>query len=412
MTTAQRRFQFHTALGEVPPQARELARSLDPAGAARFVADKATELVYPERLGDDGFREIIYRSSLDNIDMMWRIIAGRASLDGTAPVGALAFAETAAELGVPISQFERVYRVGVGLVWICWYEAAIAYAERTQTELTVLLSAPTMIIHSYIDALLQPMLERYDATRADTRRTRDHLRRNILREALDGAAVLQDPEAVQALGVSAGGEHLAFATRGERLDPDALAEAAREACGAAAALSYRHAVDVWVVWLWHPGSFDPAGLDALRVALERDGALIALGDVASGADGLGLTGRDALEAGRLQELLGDESRVLAYTDVRLEALLFAEPDRARRFVRAELRALGEADDERVERLRETAMVWLSTGSNVATAARLGLHEHTVRNRIAQAEELLGHALAGRRTELLVALRLRRMLASA
>jgi DNA-binding PucR family transcriptional regulator len=48
--------------------------------------------------------------------------------------------------------------------------------------------------------------------------------------------------------------------------------------------------------------------------------------------------------------------------------------------------------------------------HVAAAEQLGLHEHTVRNRLHRAEQLLGHPLSERRAELLVALRLRDSLA--
>lgn len=399
--------RLERAFGDVPEPARDLARSLDPRPAARFVADKAMLLTFPDRLDDQLFRDAIYRSSLDNIDTMWRIIAGRTTIETVAPMGAFEFAEAAGELGVPVSQFERVYRVGIGLVWICWYQEATGYAERTGSDLTALLGAPTMIIHAYIDALLLPMLERYDATRSQTRRTRDQLRRSILREALGGAPVLDEPEAVEALGVTTDGEYVAFAVREERLNHD-LTEYARRAAGAAVALSYRHATDTWIVWLWRPDTFDSSAQRALGDALRRSEATIAVSDVLPGAEGLGATGRDALETAQMQRLIADGNTVVYYADVRLEALLYAEPERARRFVRAELRELGN-EHPRTGDLRDTALVWLSTGSNVTTAARLDLHEHTVRNRIAQAEQLLGHPLAERRTELLVALRLMRML---
>jgi DNA-binding PucR family transcriptional regulator len=51
------------------------------------------------------------------------------------------------------------------------------------------------------------------------------------------------------------------------------------------------------------------------------------------------------------------------------------------------------------------MVWFESGSHVSTAARMRVHEHTIRNRIQRAEEAIGHPLTTRRTELQVALRL-------
>lgn len=384
---------------------------LDPGEAADYVAEQATRIVFPERVQDPLFRAAIHRSSLDNIDTMWRIIAGRADLHAAAspPLGALAFAETAAEMGVPVSQFERVYRVGVGLVWVCWYRSALEHAERTAVPVIELLGAPTLVIHTYIDALLSPMLERYDATRAETRRTREHLRRSILRQALDSPGSLEDSEVQDALGVAADVHHLAVLVQAGDSIPDELAATLRGTCDADTALTYQHGVDEWMLWLSRADEFGDAHLSRLRGALEQTGMRAVIGPSSRGGRGIGATGRDAIETARMHAMLGASvGDVLAYTDVRLEALLLGDTDRAQRFVDDELGALS-GEGERLRRLRETLLAWLTTGSYVATAARLGFHEHTVRNRIVQAEELLGTSLTTRRTELLVALRLERML---
>jgi hypothetical protein len=396
--------------GEIKEPARRLAAELDPADAAAFCADRSMEIVYPDRLHDRGFRDAIYRSSLDTIDSMWRIIAGREPLETATPLGALEFAQSAAEVGVPVSQFERVYRVGTGFVWTRWYEAAVEYAERTQTPLADLLGGPMMVIVAYIDGLCSPMLERFDATRTDGHRTREQLRRTILREVLEGSTSLNRVDVEDGLAIPLAGEHIAFVVRGERDQVD-LVEYVRRSCDASSAITYRHAVDRWVVWLSHPSAFATPQRRMLRGAVERAGVLVALGEAGSGLDGLATTGRQALEASRLQDLLGPEDTgVLSYADVHLEALFLADLDRASRFVAAELGAL-LGPGARLAALRSTALAWLSSGSHVATAARLGIHEHTVRNRIAQAEELVGFGLGLRRTELLVALRLERMLSA-
>nr|WP_237447719.1 helix-turn-helix domain-containing protein [Nocardioides flavescens] len=87
----------------------------------------------------------------------------------------------------------------------------------------------------------------------------------------------------------------------------------------------------------------------------------------------------------------------------------ADPVRARAFVEAELGELGVADPL-AERLRETVEASHRFGSHIVTAEHLHLHEHTVRNRLQRAAELLGRPLTERRTELQVALRLCRVLA--
>jgi DNA-binding PucR family transcriptional regulator len=97
--------------------------------------------------------------------------------------------------------------------------------------------------------------------------------------------------------------------------------------------------------------------------------------------------------------------------VSLEILLMADPERARAFVRAELGPLG-ADDPLAARLRETVEASHRHVSHTVTAEHLHLHEHTVRNRLQKAAELLGRPLTERRTELQVALRIARLLAQA
>jgi DNA-binding PucR family transcriptional regulator len=56
-------------------------------------------------------------------------------------------------------------------------------------------------------------------------------------------------------------------------------------------------------------------------------------------------------------------------------------------------------------LRDTVRVFLAKGCNAASAgAELGVHENTVRYRIRQAEQLLGHVLEERRVHVELALR--------
>jgi DNA-binding PucR family transcriptional regulator len=111
----------------------------------------------------------------------------------------------------------------------------------------------------------------------------------------------------------------------------------------------------------------------------------------------------------VQRALGPTGQpVLWASDVRLESMLLGDLDRAREFVDAELGRLTAAD-ALAQRVRETLLAWLSTGSHVSAAATLGVHENTIRNRIRMAEELIAEPLQNRRTELLVALRLERVL---
>ncbi len=98
--------------------------------------------------------------------------------------------------------------------------------------------------------------------------------------------------------------------------------------------------------------------------------------------------------------------VLRYADAGLEILLMQNDELARSFVENELGPLAEPTPE-AARLRETLEASFRFGSHVAAAEHLQLHEHTVRNRLNRAQQLLGHSLQERRTELQVAVRILR-----
>ncbi len=150
-------------------------------------------------------------------------------------------------------------------------------------------------------------------------------------------------------------------------------------------------------------------LSRLRRALAGGPMTVAVGEPSAGMEGLRRTYRQAVDTARVQHALGlVGNRCVWAADVRLEALMLGDEDRARQFVVEELGRLAGPDTV-AQRLRETLLAWLSTGSHVSAAAILGVHENTIRNRIRQAEELLGAPLVNRRTELQVALRLERVL---
>ncbi|MPZ00904.1 MAG: hypothetical protein GEU97_23620 [Actinophytocola sp.] len=128
----------------------------------------------------------------------------------------------------------------------------------------------------------------------------------------------------------------------------------------------------------------------------------------AGIEGIRQAHDEACRAAELRPMLADPPECVWYRDVRLEALLLDNVSAAHRFVTAELGALAD-DSERAHRIRETLLASLATGSQARAAAELGVHENTVRLRVRSAIEVLGEALTARRTELLVALRLRRAL---
>ncbi|HJR89034.1 MAG TPA: helix-turn-helix domain-containing protein, partial [Aeromicrobium sp.] len=116
--------------------------------------------------------------------------------------------------------------------------------------------------------------------------------------------------------------------------------------------------------------------------------------------------REAVDAQRLVLRSGiSGSAVTSYADVELACLMSENPQAAQHLVERELGKLA-APDPALDIVRETLSHYLQNGSNVVqTATELFVHRNTVRYRLDQAEELVGHPLTERRTEMDVALRL-------
>ncbi|EHN12343.1 hypothetical protein PAI11_07630 [Patulibacter medicamentivorans] len=395
--------------------ARALAREVDGERLARLVSDAIAAEVFPDRLQDSGFREALDGCVHENVRSVVLLFEGRLTLEDVNPLSALAFADLVAELGIPVSVLERTYWVGVARLWQAWFDLVVASGP-SDGELPALLGEPTTLLFAYVDLMLGAVVSRHDATRRDLLRTREHLRRTVLAEVLDGRASEQSDELDRALGYRMRGTHVALVIElGTRQRVESEVAAYQEAARATGSVLLQEGARTWVAWLGRADSYGEGELTALRRALQAGGARIAVGEPATGIDGFRRSREQALRAARVQRALEPTVDRLAavtwYADVRLEALLLADERCARQYVVEELGPLA-ADDVRCARMRETLLAWLSTGTQAGTAASLGLHENTVRHRIRQAEALLPGVLSQRRTELQVALRLERILGAA
>ena len=103
--------------------------------------------------------------------------------------------------------------------------------------------------------------------------------------------------------------------------------------------------------------------------------------------------------------------VTRYDEVALEAVLLGDVRAARRFVERELGSLA-SQDPRTSVLRDTLGSYLQSGFNAAAAAaRLNVSDRTIAYRIHGIEDLLGHSVLARSSELAAAVRLHRVLNS-
>jgi sugar diacid utilization regulator len=391
----------------VAPAARALAADVDADGAASAVTEDIRSTVWPT-LEDPSFHAALSRSGRDNVRTVLDLLAGR--IDACViPSGALEFADVAAHLDVPAAQLEKAYRVGIASLWWRWWSVARTRADDAP-GLEELIGGPTRTIHAYFDHVLDAVIPRHQEVSAELNRSRRDHRRMVLAQILDGSIDAITEELDRILGYSLGDTHLAAVIETPGISPPTADIARlRDVADARATLLAQHTARTWLVWLGRPGGFGQTDLSRLRRALVDTGLTIAVGEPADGLAGLRRTRQHALEAQRVQHALGiDGCRCLWAHEVRLETLLLGDKQRARDFLTDELGPLG-AGDSFTGRLRETLLAWLTMGSHGSAAAMLGVHENTVRNRLRAAEELLGVPLTGRRTELMVALRLERLL---
>lgn len=158
------------------------------------------------------------------------------------------------------------------------------------------------------------------------------------------------------------------------------------------------------VWAW--AAFADASSAARTVVPDVPDLLVGVGAAAHGLDGFRSThddARSAVHVARLGPVDAQIPRAVLYHDVRLLALLVADPERAARFARDELGALA---GERESVLRTTVRAYLECGGSPATAAAvLHVAKNTVVYRVQRAEELLGRSVKEQQGMLWAALHL-------
>lgn len=157
------------------------------------------------------------------------------------------------------------------------------------------------------------------------------------------------------------------------------------------------------LWAWvsSPRPFGEAVIPA-----PRTGIRIAMGTSIPGVNGFIRSHREALAAMRVATTGTAGLSLTRYSDIELVCLTTGDGnlDAMRALIARELRPLAQRD-ESAARARETLRVFLANGSNAGRAGEdLGVHPNTVRYRVRQAEEMLGHAIEDRRVHIELALR--------
>jgi hypothetical protein len=381
---------------------RSLAARTDADAIADVVCADIFHVVWGNR--DPEFREVLRISVRDNIRAIVALFAGHLTIAETDPRGAFGFADLTAELGIPVSELEKGYWVGVQSFWRLWFVEATGEAA-AGVNLAELLGPATDLLFEYIIHILGAVVSRYDATRAEILRNQEDRRRAVIADILEGRVTQGGQDVENVLGYRLRGTHLGVAVEADqRAGAERALTELTSRTGAAGSLLTLHAPGLWVVWLGFPAPPEGGARTPVAEAARAVGIPLAVGAPGTGLAGLRRTGIQALDAARLRRRFEGFGDVVWFADVRLELLMLGDEPTARQFVSDELGELA-GDDERALRTRETLLAWLTTGSQAGAAARLGVHENTVRLRIRYAEEVLADGLADRRAEILAALRL-------
>ena len=398
----------------LPDWVREMATDVDLADLAERVVARDIAVAFPGRDRDETFTEHLRASVNENLALLQRVLTGRLPLASVRLEQPLVFGRVQAELRIPQTALQRSYRVGFATMWEAWatrLRTAAAEAAVPGDEALRALARLTTTIFAYQDHVASQVAETYARVDDALGRTRTHVRQGLVREILRGDRDSLPPSDLITLDHDLDGDHVCVLLPGvAEGGATQLLSGLRARTGVRQSLVHPLDLRRTVVWFTCPAGWDDGRPARLLDALADSGVEASVSEVRSGLAGFRETYEQAQDVERIRAASapGGAQRVLTHADVALEILLLRDPARARRFVWTELGPLAE-DTPEAARLRETLEVSFRAGSHVGAAEQLNLHEHTVRNRLHRAEEHLGRPLSDRRTELQVALRLRRLL---
>ncbi|MEI8055892.1 MAG: helix-turn-helix domain-containing protein [Actinomycetes bacterium] len=393
---------------------RDAAEAMDLEQLCDLIVARCVSVAFATYVDDDEFRAHLRASVLENLRQLRNYLTGRVTLADISLREPLSFATFQAKLGIAQSSIHRSYRVSFLTSWREFTTLLNELVADDRIERDVAFAAfegLTDKIFKYQDQVASMVAETYTQTDDALSRSKSYMRQRLVREVLNGVVEVPSPSDVSIIGYDLDGAHAAI------LLPDTSEESAaqvavklKSAVQARDVLVYPLNLKRSVLWLGRGRRWTPQSLRALRDQLVELGLSASISDPQEGMTGFRLSFQQVREVEKIRFSVGQTngSGVMLQSEVGLEILLLRDLDMAKRFIQAELGPLA-LDTRDNERLRETLDASFRFGSHVAAAEYLQLHEHTVRNRLQKAEQLLGSSIRERSTELQVALRLRRVL---
>lgn len=398
----------------LPEWVRSLARDFDADSLVEGIIGRCVAIAFPTHAHDDDFRAALTASTRANARALRSVVAGEIALEDVYLTEVLSFAKVQAQLRIPQKSMQRSYRISFFTMWEAWsshLRDIIVARDVDRDEATLAQQLLTQTILAYQDFVASQVAETYTRDYEALNRSRAHMRRSLVKDILRGEGEALSGSDAAILAYELDGRHIAvlLPTVAEGAATQ-LAVGMRTAVSCQSSLVYPLSLNSTVVWLGRIGEWKRAMFESLDQVLSEAGVPASISGAHAGIDGFRVTLDEATDAERIRaasDRPGAPS-VVHHNDVGLEILLMRDPRLARQFVERELGPLA-LDTVDAARLRETLEASFRFGSHVAAAEHLQLHEHTVRNRLHKAEELLGHPMGERRTELQVAARLMRLL---
>lgn len=382
------------------------------------IAQEITEEVFPNRRGSAPFHDGLQRFVRTSVLAVAMANGVLSHPDEYVDRSVRDFGVWVAEQGLPPASIRQVY-------WTCTRQLIDRWGEmgwpglvsdqhtsdgRTGVSGEVVAQI-ALSTFEFAEHAMPASMQAYQEAVATHPINGDRRRRQVVQTILSADDDARpDPTWDAVLGYRLGGSHVGLLLdAADRAQATTALQRAQVATGAQEHLLLLPDMGQWRAWLGYHKAATAGTLDILCRTLQHEGLHTAVGRPRSGVQGFRATHRDAVRAAGIRGKIVAAPMCVAFQDVSLEDLLLHDPSLATAFVHDELGPLAKNTD-RAARMRETLCVWLSCGTHTATAARLGIHENTVRLRLNAVSSQLGARYLERKTELLVALRLSSALA--
>ncbi|HEX3780792.1 MAG TPA: helix-turn-helix domain-containing protein [Pseudonocardiaceae bacterium] len=364
------------------------------------IADSVGSRVFPAQMADPAFRTELADFMRCAMASITAVAMGQS---GAVPAArAPQFGKWLAEQGCPVGTVRDAYWLAMRQVLDQW--TAFGFDDGASVPVDQVTRVTSAAL-DFTERGVRYAVEAHDAVTAALDGNGEPDRCDLVRSILSDSATIPAAQAEATLCYPMSASHVSIVVHSpDRNVAARLLSRVQSATQAQATLMLALTPLRWTLWLGFAGRGRPEIVRTVRTALVAERTATAMGGPRTGLAGFRLANDEAWQAERLRTLLRSDAAALVFDDLALDAILLRDPPAARAFALSQLGELA-ADSPRAERIRETLTVWLTTGSQTATADQLGIHLNSVRLRLNTAGEALGPGGLDRRTELLTALRI-------